>query len=56
MNNTANARAYLFNMILLFQEDTCYGLKDLAFKNKICEETGMSKEYYEGLIDEYWGE
>lgn len=56
MDEIRKTRSYLFNMILLYQEDTCFDLKDDIFKNKICEETGMSKEYYDGIIEEYWGD
>ena len=49
----------MFNLLLTLLEDSLTewdGIKDKAFRDHVCYETGMSKEYFNELVKEYWGD
>lgn len=54
-----NKDSIMFNLLLTLLEDSLTewdGIKDKDFRDHVCRETGMSKEYFNELVKEYWGD
>lgn len=56
---TLSKDSIMFNLLLTLLEDSLTewdGIKDKDFRDHVCRETGMSKEYFNELVKEYWGD
>lgn len=48
----------IFNLMMTLIEDSLTewdGIKDPKFREHVCYETGMSKEYFNEIVQEFWG-